>query len=188
MDKIYYTFINLDNDTYDFCGFANIRKDYINHIKDKHHKNQSYYVWKLLLFALKELNLSHDLQFICTNGKWTLKNENLHFSLSHSYNLVSVIVSDKVCGVDVEKVSDKSLKLAKRLIEDKNELKFFNNLNEPQKIIYLTKKWTETECKYKSNYSTDLISTEVIVKNGIEFVMSFTSNSKPIEIFMENII
>ena len=188
MDKIYYTFINLDNDIYNFEGFTSKRIDYINQISNIVHKNQSYYVWKLLIFALKNLNLSNDLQFICENGKWSVKNENIHFSLTHSYNLVSVMVSDKVCGVDVEKVSEKSLKLVSKFIVDANELEKFNNLDKYNKQLLLTQKWTETECGYKSNYSTDLISTKKIVKNGVEFIMSFTSNSNPIEILMDNII
>ena len=186
MEKIYYSFIDLDNEHFDFDGFCQNRIDYLNSFTDKKRKNQSYYVWKLLLFALKDLGFSNDLMFYSESGKWFLKDLPICFSLSHTENLVAVVVSDFKVGVDVEKVSEKSLKLQKRYIKDDCSIAHLNTTNI---IHFLTKKWTEEECKFKANNSIDKVySTLIKDKNGIEFMLSCTSNEIPKQILLEKII
>ena len=183
MEKIYYSFINLDNEKFDFKGFQNSRIDYINSFPDLKSKNQSYFVWKLLLLALKDFYFSHDLNFDNSNGKWYIKDCNIKFCLSHSDNLVSVVVGDSVVGVDVERISDKILKLEKRYVKDNIIQSFYNGLNDYEKKFFLTKKWTENECKFKSNNAETLVFSTVINDNfGANFVLSCTSKETPVKI------
>ena len=183
MEKIYYCFINLDNKNFDFIGFTNNRIDYINSITDNRRKNQSYYVWKLLLFALQDLGITNKLQFSCKNGKWFIVNSKIHFSLSHSDNIVAVVVSDKSVGIDVEKVLPKSLKLQKRYQKIDKE---FDSLDLHEKMLFLTKKWTEEECSFKNPSTFNKVYSTIIKDSiGTEFVLSCTSDEIPKEILLE---
>ena len=46
-----------------------------------------------------------------------------HISISHSKELVAVIISDKKTGLDIEEISDKSLRLASKFVSEKNLVK-----------------------------------------------------------------
>ncbi len=189
MEKIYYAFINLDNNIFNYKGFCTERIDYINTISDKKRKNQSYFVWKLLIYVLNQLNLPYSLQFFCDKGRWFIKDFPICFGLSHSDNVVAVMVSDKTCCVDVEKLSNKALKLEKRFISNKNIQIHFDALSEYEKIKLLTIKWCQEECKYKSNSLNFNVNTVLIKdKNGKEFVLASASDFFPIEIPLNHII
>jgi len=46
-----------------------------------------------------------------------------HISISHSKELVAVIISDKKTGLDIEGISEKSLRLASKFVSEKNLVK-----------------------------------------------------------------
>jgi len=46
-----------------------------------------------------------------------------HISISHSKELVAVIISDKKTGLDIEEISEKSLRLASKFVSEKNLIK-----------------------------------------------------------------
>ena len=43
-----------------------------------------------------------------------------HLSISHSNELVTVIISDKKSGIDIEKISEKALRIASKFVSKKN--------------------------------------------------------------------
>jgi 4'-phosphopantetheinyl transferase len=47
-------------------------------------------------------------------------NNGKHISISHSKELVAVILSDKKTGLDIEQISEKSLRLASKFVSEKN--------------------------------------------------------------------
>ena len=132
----------------DLSDIDSCRAKYINSISNKDRKKQSYFVWKLLEYALKVEGIK-DFSFVNNNGKWQLTNEKVKFSLSHSFNMVCVAVDNSYVGVDVEKMGDKILLLEKRYK--------FSNDNE-DKINYLARRFTEEEAIFKANNKGNVIS------------------------------
>lgn len=152
MAKVYYSEI-LDFQYYNenFEGFSSARREYIKSISEKRRSAQSYFVWKLLLKVAKILNFTnfdYDLEVnkcIC---------ESLKISLTHSGSIVAVAISNDCVGVDVEKISDKILKL-------KNKLGF--NIKEKELTAkYLTIKWTEKESNFKADNNAEFFSSKII--------------------------
>jgi 4'-phosphopantetheinyl transferase len=140
MLKIYY--IDISNFFYDenlLTKISPFRKDYILSINDSTRKKQSLYVWLLLEFVLKSLNVKIKSNLSINNGKWFLIDESCFFSLSHSNNIVCIAISDKNVGVDVEICSDKTIKTTKKYFK---EVAFSDN------NLYI-QKWTEKEAMYK---------------------------------------
>ena len=79
------------------------RKKEIDACSNSKVKQEKFYVWKLLEFALKKsLNINiRDVEFTKQeNGKWVCKE--CWFSFSHSHDIVCVAISDERLGVDLE--------------------------------------------------------------------------------------
>ncbi|HCQ29249.1 MAG TPA: hypothetical protein DIU39_03120 [Flavobacteriales bacterium] len=76
------------------------------------------------------------------NGKPYLTN-NKHLSVSHSENMACVVFSDKNCGVDIEKISDKVLRVKRKFINNDESKRFPNDKNS------LTLMWCCKESLYK---------------------------------------
>jgi len=74
-----------------------------------------------------------------------------HLSISHSMELVSVIISDKKTGLDIEQISEKSLRLASKFVSEKNLIK----LNKEKATLI----WCIKEAIYKWHQ-----------KGGIDFI------------------
>ena len=144
MLKIVYgdiSFCKTDSDlSQSYNDFSLERAAYVKSIKDDKKRQQSFYVWKLLVKILKE-NFDKDFEIGVIDGKWYDISGSVNFSLSHSNNIVAVAVSDEVeLSIDVEMISDKILQL-------KNNCKYKHI--QPNKRS-LTTEWTKNECKIKS--------------------------------------
>ena len=110
------------------------------------------------------------LQELCSNatiiynefGAPTLNNEKF-ISISHSKELVSIIISDQQVGMDIEQISEKALKLAPKFVAEKN----LNNLTkEKATLIWCIKeavfKWHQ---KGKVDFIKDIIIPEFSEKD-----------------------
>ncbi len=169
MNKIYYSDISNINDDIDFSSFVEIRKQYVDKITDKKQKKQSVAVWKLLEFAIAKNFPNVNVEFLYNDGRFYAKDNILYFSLTHSHNVVAVCVGKTLCGIDVESVSDKILKLEKKFT---NEIVNYDKLSEADKKLSLTKLWTEKEAKFKSNNCRMVCSN--VIEN--EYVLTLSSN------------
>ena len=74
-----------------------------------------------------------------------------HISISHSKQLVAIILSDKKTGLDIEKISEKSLRLASKFVSEKNLIK----LNKEKATLI----WCIKEAIYKWHQ-----------KGGVDFI------------------
>ena len=74
-----------------------------------------------------------------------------HISISHSKELVAVIISDKKTGLDIEQISEKSLRLASKFVSEKNLIK----LNKEKATLI----WCIKEAVYKWHQ-----------KGGVDFI------------------
>lgn len=126
-----------------------LRREEIEKCRNSDIKEQKFYVWKLLEFALFEtfgleksiLNFQKK-----NNGKWVL--EGCYFSLSHSGNIVVAAVSDSPIGVDIQKIKTiEDINKFKSIIFSKNEkVKYRNAKNE--KVMEI---WSLKECAFKKS-------------------------------------
>ncbi len=181
MNKIYYSNISQLNFDTDFSDFSDVRKKYIQRITDKKRKIQSIAVWKLLQIAIVRNYGNINIEFSYDNGRFFVKNNKLYFSLAHSKDIVVVCVSEKPCGIDVELVSDKILKIDKKIL---NNLSTYTNLNKEEKVHCLTKIWTESEAKYKSGCN-DIVYSDFLIDDNNRYYLSVSSEI--CEFFIEKI-
>lgn len=170
MNIIYYSFFN------NFIEIKakvkdNNRKNYIDSITNAKRRNQSIAVWKLLEYATFKL-FNKDFSYENENGVWQEINHTFNFSLSHSNNLVAVIISDnELVGVDCELLSDKILKFDK--VFGLTDVKFSSK---DRKKRYLTKLWCKKESDFKAR-SNIKGHYRFIKNNGEEYCIYASSNS-----------
>ena len=151
MKKIYYTDIsNIKLDDINLSLISNERITKCNLIKDDKKKIQSLTAYLLLKYAFKELNVFvNDYEFEYENNKPYLKGINYHFNITHSKNIVAVVVSNSVIGVDCEYIDlERELKAINYLFTQ-NELIEFMKLDEMSRKHYFYKKWVEKEAYFK---------------------------------------
>ena len=89
-------------------------------------------------------------------------NNGKHISISHSKELVAVIFSDKKTGLDIEQISEKSLRIASKFVSARNLI----NLNKEKATLI----WCIKEAIYKwhqrggVDFIKDIIITEFIAE------------------------
>lgn len=124
MVKIYYSNDPLEND-YLTNNFPNAINTHILEKQNLKNKMQSKRSWELLRLVLsQELNMDIrelNIEFN-ENGKPT--SNRCFFSISHSYDVSVVAISDQNIGVDVEQIiiDENKMKLAKKLIKKNRDI------------------------------------------------------------------
>ena len=103
-------------------------------------RKKDFLVSRLLL---NELEPNQQISYN-SNGAPEISNGK-HISISHSKNLVAIIISDKKVGLDIEQISEKGLRLAAKFISAKNQS---NLTKEKATLIWCFKeaifKWHQT--------------------------------------------
>ncbi len=169
--KVYYTDIsNCEYTEADVAAFPKIRRDYVNGFTDEKRKRQSVMVWMLLEYALKEFK--HWGSFtVDLKGRWRILEGGARFSLAHSENFIAVAVTNtEYVGIDVEKCSDKVLKLKSKLGEYST-----GNISN---IEYLTREWTRRESAFKAGKKCDFYSRKIFDKSGDEYFLTLCTKDK----------
>jgi len=92
---------------------------------------------------LAELNYTDDDLFYTEDGKPHLK-DGKRISISHSFNFSTIIVSNQVIGIDIEKNREKIIRIADKFVGD--ETKF---LTEKDLVKQLTVIWGAKESLFK---------------------------------------
>ena len=109
-----------------FYSIKNIKQERITKLKNKQDKYLSILGEYLLMNILKEnYNTNYqDINIIYNeNGKPYIENSNIYFNISHSNNYAAVIVSNKECGIDIEKIRDINTDIIK-IYASPNEQKY----------------------------------------------------------------
>ena len=168
MVKVFYSDItNFEFNQSEVDNFPMLRRDYVNNITDIERKRQSTFVWLLLQKALADMNVSGTFS-IDTKGKWHFVDNKIKFSLSHSHNMVAVAIGLTEClGIDVERCSEKVLKLQSKLGEYKQ-----NNLSN---VEYITREWTRKESAFKAGKKSEFCSRKIYDKCGEEYFLTLCS-------------
>ena len=142
---------------------------------------QKFFAWKLLEHALAvRLGLTIDAADIIRgeNGKWFCRGrEDCFFSLSHTDGAVAAAVSQRPCGVDIERFVQKrflSERLAERILcpEEKKEyaaiLPYPENLHTAaeKKSRYAALKWTQKESIFKMRDGDTFVPSKIDTLNN----------------------
>ena len=176
MKMVFYCDIGSLSDNFDFSNFSIERKNYVESYRDSKSRKQSYYVWKLLLYAIEKCGFEYNKsQFKKekSSRKWFNEKGDYYFSLSHSNNVVAVAVSKYLIGVDVEKISEKILKVESRLLSNEDEV---SKMTDAERLNFLTKKWTERECLIKIDKETSNFKSFVVNDNlGNDYVLTVSN-------------
>ena len=149
MNKVYYTDITKINTK----GPLTLNQwviDKNKNQKDEHKKIQSYVGYKLLDIVLKKHNITNYGLTLNDSGKPGLVGVDLYFSISHSENIVCLILSDSEVGVDCEYVDSKRdlSKLIKYAFTI-NEIEEYNSLSNDLKAEFFYKAWVQKEAYFK---------------------------------------
>ncbi|MEN8117121.1 MAG: 4'-phosphopantetheinyl transferase superfamily protein [Bacteroidota bacterium] len=119
-------------------------------------RKKEYLATRLLLTAL--LKTKAEIQYT-ERGKPFLKNKTTNISISHSNDFVTVFLSEKKIGIDVEQTNRNIDKISTRFLH-KKELEFISGLPNPQdaKILF----WSAKEAIFKCSYSHSIQFNEQI--------------------------
>jgi phosphopantetheinyl transferase len=92
---------------------------------------------------LAELNYTDDDLFYTEDGKPHLK-DGKRISISHSFNFSTIIVSNQVIGIDIEKNREKIIRIADKFVGDETKFLTKNDL-----VKQLTVIWGAKESLFK---------------------------------------
>ena len=130
-------------------------------------KKSKYWVWKTLEYALfRSFGYKiGDLNIVKSkHGKWSSKK--CYFSLSHSNNVVAVVVSNKETGIDIEdclsfynrlQTHGTFETLTRKILSRKESV--------PENETQLLRLWTQKECLFKAGKKGAFIPNKVCTAN-----------------------
>ena len=111
----------------------------LNQKKSEIHKKQFLVIRNIFkLFSIVDKEVNYDKA-----GK-PIFSQNKILSISHSGNYAAVIISDHTVGIDIEKISDKAIKIKDKFLHI--ELNYPQELNYQTSLIY----WNIKESIYKA--------------------------------------
>jgi phosphopantetheine--protein transferase-like protein len=126
------------------------RQTEINKAKSERVKREKYCVWKLLEYGIKHALhiLINEISFKRSeNGKWLT--DSFCFSISHSGDMVAVVISQYPVGIDVERMSERLERVMPRILTD-NEKRSLSNIPKENMLEYLCTKWVQKESIFKA--------------------------------------
>ncbi len=133
------------------------RKEKIDRLQNAEKKRTSLGAWVLLAHALRQAGSgcdALDLSFTKTGKPYLAKFPHIHFSLSHSADVVLCAVSDSEVGCDVEQVRRVDLKLANRFFSPP-ECRFIETQEAPESGAQMFfRLWTLKESYIKATGQT----------------------------------
>ena len=139
-----------------------------SHLKNDKRKKEFLACRILLNIYNKDLKISYS-----KNGSPNLNNHQ-YISISHSDDLVCIIISDKKVGMDIELISDKSLRLKEKFINSHH-----TKLNKEKSTLI----WCIKEAVFKFHeignvdFIKDISVPEFILKDSGEMDISFKNNT-----------
>ena len=143
----------------------------------------------LLGYTLLSKYLNDDFGYTNKNltynefGKPYLKD--IYFSISHSHNMIALIISNEECGIDIEYIDkDRNYDLLSKKILSDNEYDIY--INELQKEEYFITCWTKKEAFLKSlgtgiiksklsEVDENINSLKIVDGNNKEYIISIYS-------------
>lgn len=125
--------------------------------------------------TLKNIGYDPDELFYDEAGKPFLKGGK-HISISHSFDMVAVIIGEKKVGVDIEKKREKIISIARKFTQWDYRTTSYSL---PHVLQKLTMIWTAKESGFKIHGNPNLTINDVMVKD-------FFPNDTSTQIKVEN--
>ncbi|MDO5106509.1 4'-phosphopantetheinyl transferase superfamily protein [Capnocytophaga sp.] len=135
-------------------GVHQVKYDAIKTESDKKNFLATRCILKSLGYAGKDL-------FYDEKGKPFLK-DGKHISISHSFNMVVVVVSEKPVGVDIEKKRKKIVDVAEKFTQWDYRDTSFSARNVLQKLTMI---WSAKEAGFKAHGDPNITVSQVLVKD-----------------------
>lgn len=157
------------NDIYNFYNkIPKIKKNKIDKYIKEEAKIRSIIGEYLLKCLLKEKNIDYSTinYYINDYGKQYIKNINYYHNISHSYDYVITVLSDKEIGVDIEKIRDIRIDNIKWFASKKEKeyiLKSNDNINKRLFEIYTLK---EAYFKSLGKNLNNILEVEFIINDN----------------------
>ena len=166
MLKIYYMTLDKLKDPASFAKYykemPDIRRQKIDRIRGEDGKRQS--LGAGILFNQAFLNEGLDPLIASTNYQYGKSIEGRYISLSHSGNVAMCAISDQPVGCDVEQISDKDIKIAKRFLTKEQYLRYLRASDRKEQQEMFFKIWTAKECVIKAQGgNVDFSSDNILV-------------------------
>lgn len=201
MNKTYYIDISNINITEINMSLVNPQRlEKANLIADERKKIQSLISYLLLRYAFKELNINlNDYKFTYNNNKPYIKELNYYFNITHSNNIVAVIISNEEVGIDCEYIDyGRNLDNVVKYTLTDDEFNYYKKLPNEEQINYFYKKWVMKEAYFKKNaigltkeFKKTAINYEVFMVNdqlnNSYFISSTIKNSILLNVNLNNI-
>lgn len=149
MNEIYYVDItNLDN-----IDLNKIDLSYLSlkeNIKDKRKKYQSLTGYLLLKKVLEKKGIYSFEYRLDSNNKPYLKDSSIFFNITHSNNIVALIISDSEVGIDCEMVdSNRDFNKLISYVFTDNEKQMYHKLKGELMIEFFYETWVKKEAYFK---------------------------------------
>ncbi len=123
----------------------------ISKYNDIQMKEMSNKAWSYLFQILKQdFNIEVNQNDIIYNeyNKPYIKDNPIYFNISHSKDIIAIIISDCECGIDIEYIDyQKDVEKLALKIMNNTEIKHFNKVINKHKYFY--KIWTKKETYFK---------------------------------------
>ena len=127
-------------------GLSPKRKDKIVRYRKEKDRKQSLGAGYLLKSCLDEYGINIEDIYYGENGKPEI--EGVYFNLSHSFNKVVCVISDKPIGCDIEKIGELKEKIAERFFTN-SENEHLNRFSGDEKTDEFYRLWTMKESYMK---------------------------------------
>ena len=133
------------------------RKEKIDRLQNAEKKRTSLGAWVLLAHALRQTGSGCDnlcFSFTKSGKPYLAKFPHIHFSLSHSADVVLCAVSESEVGCDVEQVRSVDLKLANRFFSPREQVQIKAQPTTESKEKMFFRLWTLKESYIKATGQT----------------------------------
>ncbi len=137
-----------------------MRWEEISACQDERVRREKYCVWKLLGYALKK-SFGVEISALpfekLATGKW--QTEGYYFSLSHSGKLAVVAVANNRVGIDVQKSSEKLLRLTDKILTEREKSDYMKSGGD--KGAFLLRTWALKESIFKAFGKSGFVPREI---------------------------
>lgn len=170
MEYIIKNIINFSkNDINNFYDeIPKLKKDKINKYKNDEAKTRSIVGEIMLKELLSKRNILYNSldYYINEYGKPYLKNNNLYFNISHSFDYVITAISDKEIGIDIEKVRKTPLNIINHIATEKEKEYILSSENNIEERIFKIYTLKEAYFKMLGTNLNHILEVEFRIKNN----------------------
>ena len=144
-----------------------LKKDKINKLKNYNSKIRSIIGEMLLKELLVKNNVSYNSldYYINEYGKPYLKDYNIFFNISHSFDYVITAISNNEIGIDIEKVRQTPIKTINQFATEKEKEYILSSKNNIEERIFKIFTLKEAYFKRLGTNLNNILEVEFIIKN-----------------------